>query len=62
MKLFHLKTYKNASDLLLDYQTNFDPALQSLKDDVSKMKSKFDIVKAERQLSSNVIDNFTKYI
>ena len=36
--------------------------LQSLKDDVSEMKSKFNVLESELQVSKNVTENLTKYI
>ena len=48
--------------LALDYQGKFNSALQSLKDDVSEMKSKFNVLESELQVSKNVTDHLTKYI
>ena len=48
--------------LVLDYHGKFNSLLQSLKDDVSEMKSKFNILESELQVSKNVTDNLTKYI
>ena len=76
MKLFLLKTCKNGSHrtfsvetiknelarLVLDYQGKFHFVLQSLKDNVNKMKSKFNVLEPDLQVSKNVTDNLTKYI
>ena len=48
--------------LALDYQGKFNSALQPLKDDVSEMKSKFNVLESELQVSKNVTDHLTKYI
>ena len=47
---------------LLDYEGKFNYVIQSLKDDVSKIKLKFNSLKLELQVSKNITDNFTKYI
>ena len=44
------------------YQGKFDFVLQSLRDDVSKIKSKFNVMECELQVSKSVTDNLTKYI
>lgn len=43
-------------------QGKFNSVLQSLKDDVIEMKSKFNVQESERQVSKNFADNLTKYI
>ena len=48
--------------LVLDYQRKFSSVLQSLKDDVIEMKSKFNVQESERQVSKNFTDNLTQYI
>ena len=48
--------------LVLDYQHKFSSVLQSLKDDVIEMKSKFNVQESERQVSKNFTDNLTQYI
>ena len=48
--------------LVLDYQGKFNSVLQSLKDDVSEMKSIFNALESELQVSKNVKDNLIKYI
>ena len=48
--------------LVLDYQDKFDFVLQSLRGNVSKMKSKFNAMECELQVSKDVTDNLTKYI
>ena len=48
--------------LALDYQGKFNSVLQSLKDDVSEMKSKFNVLESKLQVSKNVTDHLTKYM
>ena len=48
--------------LVIDYQGKFNSVLQSLKDDVREIKSKFNVLESELQVSKNVTDNLTKYI
>ena len=48
--------------LVFDYQGKSNSVLQSLKDDVSEIKSKFTVLESELQVSKNVADNLTKYI
>ena len=48
--------------LVLDHQGKFNSVLQSLKDDVSKMKSKVNVLESELQVSKNVTDSLAKYI
>ena len=48
--------------LVLEYQGKFSSVLQSLKDGGNKMKSKFNVLESELQISKNVTDNLAKYI
>ena len=48
--------------LVLDYQSKSNSILLSLKNDVSKKKSKFNVLESERQVRENVTDNWTKYM
>ena len=48
--------------LVIDYQGKFNSVLQSLKDNVREIKSKFNVLESELQVSKNVTDNLTKYI
>ena len=48
--------------LVLDYQSKFNSFLQSLKDGVSEMRSTFNDLESEMQVSKNVTDNLTKYM
>ena len=48
--------------LALVYQGKFNYVLQSLKDDVSEMKPKFNVLEFDLQVSKNVTDNLTQYI
>ena len=48
--------------LIVDYQGKFNYVLQSLKDDVNEVKSKFNAVESELQVSKNVTDNLTKSV
>ena len=58
-----LKLSKNElARLVLDYQGKFNYVLQSRRDDVCEMKSKFSVLESELQVSKNVTDNLTKYI
>ena len=58
-----LKLSKNElTRLALVYQGKFNYVLQSLKDDVSEMKPKFNVLEFDLQVSKNVTDNLTQYI
>ena len=46
--------------LVLDYQGKFNSVLQSLKNGVSEIKSKFNVLKSELHVTKNVTDNLTK--
>ena len=48
--------------IVLDYQGKFNYILQSLKDDVSKMKSKFNVLESKLQVIKSGTDNLSKYI
>ena len=48
--------------IVLDYQGKFNSILQSSKDDVCEMNSKFNGLGSELHASKNVPDNLTKYI
>ena len=54
-----MKLFYELGRLVLDYQGKFNAVLQSLKDDVSEIKSKFCVLKSELQVSKNVTDNLT---
>ena len=43
--------------LVLDYHGKFNSVLQSMKDGVSEMKSKFNVLESELQVSRNFADN-----
>ena len=57
-----LKLSKDWLVRLVWNQGKFYSVLQSLKDDISEMKSKFCVLESELQVSKNVTDNLTKYI
>ena len=60
---FLLKLSKDElARLVLDYQSKFNSVLQSLKDGVSEMRSRFNVLESELQVSKNITDNLTKYM
>ena len=47
--------------LVLEYQGKFNYVSHSLKDDVSEMKSEFNVLESELQVSKNLTDNLIVY-
>ena len=48
--------------IVLEYQRKFNSILQSVKDHVSKVKSKLNVLESDLQVSKNITVNLTKYI
>ena len=57
-----LKLSKDRLARLVWNQGKFYSVLQSLKDGISEIKSKFSVLESELPVSKNVTDNLTKYI